>query len=300
MAKDYYAALGLDKSAAADQIKKAYRKQAMKYHPDKNPDDKEAEERFKEITEAYAVLSDPQKKQQYDQFGDAAFHQNFSQEDILRNADLNSIFREFDFGGRGGDDIFSQLFGGRGGRGGFHGHQRPRPQKGPDYLMRLTIPFRQAVLGGERRVDIERDGKPEQIQVRIPAGVESGQKLRVPGKGGASQSGGPAGDLLLEITVSADRRFRREERDLYTTVRIPFSGACLGTTVEIETLEEAKRIKLKAGTQSGSKVRLKGFGVPGRPGRNAGDLYAVIEVDVPKSVSAAQRELLDKLAGEGL
>ena len=300
MAKDYYSVLGLEKSAKADQIKKAYRKLALKYHPDKNPDDKAAEERFKEITEAYAVLSDPDKKKQYDQFGDAAFHQNFSQEDIFRNADLGSIFREFGFGGRGGDDIFSHIFGSAGAQG-FGGSQNfHRPVKGQDYLMRLTIPFRQAVLGGERRVDLERNGQVDQLQVRIPAGVESGQKLRIPGKGGTSPAGGPAGDLMLEITVTRDSRFQREGKDLFTTVKVPFTGACLGTSVEVETLEQAKRIKLKPGTRSGSKIRLKGFGVPGRPGKEAGDLYAVIEVDVPHHLSAEQKELLEKLQEQGL
>jgi curved DNA-binding protein len=300
MAKDYYAVLGVEKTAAADQIKKAYRKLALKYHPDKNPGDKQAEERFKEITEAYAVLSDPEKKQQYDQFGDTGFHQRFSQEDIFRNVDLGNIFREFGFGGRGGDDIFSQLFGGLGGHQGYSGHHRPRPVKGQDYLMRMTIPFRQAVLGGERRVDLDRDGQTEQLQVRIPAGVEPGQKLRISGKGGSSPAGGPAGDLLLEINVNSDPRFRREDRDLFTTVKVPFSGACLGTSISVETLEESKRIKIKPGTQSGSKIRLKGFGVPGRPGRHAGDLYAVVEIVVPDKLSDMQKKLLHQLQEEGL
>lgn len=297
MAKDYYAALGLEKAASADQIKKAYRKLAMKFHPDKNPDDKKAEERFKEITEAYAVLSDPEKKQQYDQFGDTAFHQRFSQEDIFRNADLGDIFREFGFGGGGGDDIFSQIFGGRAGQQAAGGHQRPRPRKGQDYLMRVTIPFRQAVLGGERRVDLDRGGQHEQLQVRIPAGVEPGQKLRITGKGGASPNGGPNGDLMLEISITRDPRFQREDKDLYTTVKIPFTGACLGTSVAVETLEDTKRLKVKPGTQNGSKIRLKGFGVPGRAGKEAGDLYAVIEVAVPVELSEEQKELLEKLKG---
>lgn len=300
MAKDYYAVLGLEKSASAEQIKKAYRKLALKYHPDKNPGDKQAEERFKEITEAYAVLSDPEKKQQYDQFGDTGFHQRFSQEDIFRNVDLGNIFREFGFSGRGGDDIFSQLFGGMGGHQGYSAHQRPRPMKGQDYLMRLTIPFRQAVLGGERRVELDRDGQTEQLQVRIPAGVESGQKLRISGRGGASPSGGPAGDLLLEINVTSDARFRREGSDLFTTVKVPFTGACLGSAVTVETLEEPKRIKVKPGTQSGSKIRLKGFGVPGRPGKHAGDLYAVVEIAVPEELSDQQKDLLQKLEESGL
>jgi curved DNA-binding protein len=292
MAKDYYAALGIEKTASEDQIKKAYRKLAMKYHPDKNPDDKKAEERFKEITEAYAVLSDSEKKQQYDQFGDAAFHQRFSQEDIFRNADLGDIFREFGFGGRGGNDIFGQIFGGHQGH---NGQQRPRPRKGRDYLMRLTIPFRQAVLGGERRVNVDRDGQKEQLEVRIPAGVESGQKLRISGKGGAGQAGGPTGDLMLEIIVTRHPHFSREGSDLYTTVKIPFTGACLGTSVDVKTLEETKRIKVKPGMQNGSKVRLKGFGVPGRSGEQDGNLYAVIEVEVPKDLSDEQKDLLEKL-----
>jgi curved DNA-binding protein len=299
MASDYYAVLGIEKNAGNDQIKKAYRKLALKYHPDKNPGDKKAEERFKEISEAYAVLSDPEKKQQYDQFGDAAFHQRFSQEDIFRNADFGDIFREFGFGG-GGDDIFSQIFGARGGHQGCGGHQRPRPRKGQDYMMRVTIPFRQAILGGERRVDLDRNGKNEQLQVRIPAGVEPGQKLRISGKGGASPNGGAAGDLMLEINITKDARFRREDKNLYTTVKIPFTGACLGTTVTVETLEEAKRIKVKPGTQNGSKIRLKGFGVPGRSGKPAGDLYAVIDVDVPEELSKGQKELMEKLREEGL
>lgn len=295
MAKDYYAAIGVEKTASADQIKKAYRKLAMEYHPDKNPGDKKAEERFKEITEAYAVLSDAEKKQQYDQFGDTAFHQRFSQEDIFRNADLGDIFREFGFGGHGGNDIFSQIFGAAGGHQGRSSQHRPRPMKGPDYLMRLTIPFRQAVLGGERRVDLDRDDQKEQLEVRIPAGIESGQKLRISGKGGAGRAGGPAGDLMLEINVTRHPHFHREDKDLYTTVKIPFTGACLGTSVDVKTLEETKRIKVKPGTQNGSKVRLKGFGVPGRSRQQAGNLYAVIEVEVPRDLSQEQKRLLEQL-----
>ena len=296
MAKDYYAVLGVDKTAGAEAIKKAYRKLAVKYHPDKNPGDKGAEERFKEITEAYAVLSDPDKRRQYDQFGEAGFHQRFSQEDIFRNVDLNDIFREFGFGG---DDLFSQLFGGRGGAfrsGSFQGG-RPRPVKGQDLLLRLTIPFRQAILGGERQIDLSRHGHGEPIKVRIPAGVESGQKLRVAGKGAPSMAGGPPGDLHLEIEVGSDPVFSRDGRDLFVTVTVPFSGACLGTSVEVPTLEGEKRVKVKAGTRSGSRIRLKGFGVPGHP---AGDLYAIVEVAVPDNLTAEQRKLLEKLRDSGL
>jgi curved DNA-binding protein len=295
MGRDYYAVLGVDKSATAEQIKKAYRKLAVKYHPDKNPGDKQAEERFKELSEAYAVLSDPEKKRQYDQFGQAGFHQRFSQEDIFRNADFGDIFREFGFGS--GEDLFSQLFGG-GRKSGFQ--SRPRPVKGQDYLLRITIPFRQAILGGERRIDLDRDGTTEHIQVRIPVGVEAGQKLRIAGKGGASPSGGPPGDLLLEIHVTPDPHFQRDGRNLLHTVKVPFTGACLGTSVEVPTLSESKRVKVKPGTQNGSKIRLRGFGVPGRAGHPAGDLFAVVEVIVPKHLTDEQQELLTQLAKTGI
>jgi curved DNA-binding protein len=300
MAQNYYAVLGVEKTASTEQIKKAYRKLAIKYHPDKNPGDKNAEERFKEITEAYAVLSDPEKRRQYDQFGEAGFHQRFSQEDIFRNVDLNDIFREFGFGG--GDDLFSQLFGGRGGAfrdGTFHGG-RVRPVKGQDLLLRLTIPFRQSILGGERQIDLTRHGHAEPIKVRIPPGVESGQKLRVAGKGAPSPAGGSPGDLLLEIEVLADPLFTREGHDLSVSVAVPFSGACLGTSVEVPTLEGIKRVKVKPASKSGSRIRLKGFGVAGHAGQPAGDLYAVIEVTVPEKLTAEQEKLLEALRSSGL
>ncbi|NJC88764.1 MAG: J domain-containing protein [Desulfuromonas sp.] len=296
MAKDYYAVLGIEKTATTDAIKKAYRKLAVKYHPDKNPGDKAAEERFKEITEAYTVLSDADKRRQYDQFGEAGFHQRFSQEDIFRNVDLNDIFREF---GIGGDDLFSQLFGGRGGgfRGGaFHGGRR-QPLRGQDLLLRLVIPFRQAILGGERQIDLTRHGHVEPIKVRIPPGVENGQKLRVAGKGAPSPANGPSGDLLLEIEVGTDPVFARDGQDLTVTVAVPFTGACLGTSIDVPTLEGEKRVKLKPGTRSGSRIRLKGFGVPGNPG---GDLYAIVEVAVPAELTTEQQKLLEKLRDTGM
>lgn len=299
MAKDYYGVLGVAKDASADEIKKAYRKLALKYHPDKNPGDKKAEEKFKEITEAYAVLSDAEKRKQYDQFGEAGFHQRYSQDDIFRNFDVGDIFREFGFGT---DDIFGHIFGGGGrgrGRTTFHGPGGGHAAlKGQDYVMRITVPFRQAVQGGERRVEYRREGKVEQLQVRIPPGVETGQKLRVGGKGGHSPGAGPAGDLFLEITVEADPLFTRDGSDLLVKVPVPFSGACLGTSVDVPTLEGTKRVKVPAGMQNGAKIRLKGYGVPARSAK--GDLYAVIEVAVPGGVTDRQRKLLEELREEGL
>jgi len=296
MTKDYYAVLGVKKDATADEIKKAYRKLALKYHPDKNPGDKKAEDKFKELTEAYAVLSDPEKKRQYDQFGEAGFHQRFSQEDIYRNFDVGDIFREF---GLGTDDIFSHLFGGGSRRSPFGGAPRSRVLKGQDFIMKLAIPFRQAMLGGERRIDFRREGQVEQLQVRIPAGVEAGQRLRVAGKGGSSPSGGPTGDLYLEIEVETDPVFSRDGDNLYVQLQIPFSGACLGTSVEVPTLDGNKRVKVPPGITAGGKIRLAGFGVPRRAG-DKGDLYATIEVAVPKKLTDRQKKLLEELEETGL
>lgn len=299
MAKDYYAVLGVAKDATSEVIKKAYRKLALKYHPDKNPGDKKAEDKFKEITEAYAVLSDPEKRRQYDQFGEAGFHQRFSQEDIYRNFDVGDIFREFGFGT---DDIFSHIFGGPGGRSraAFYSGGRPQSVKGQDYVMRLDIPFRQAVLGGERRVDLRLGGRVEHLQIRIPAGIENGQKLRVSGKGGESPAGGPPGDLFLEIAIEPDPLFSRQGDDLYVKVKVPFSGACLGTAIDVPTLEGSKRVKVPSGMPAGSKIRLKGFGIAVRGQQTKGDLYAVIDVAVPERLNARQKELLENLRDEGL
>lgn len=290
MAQDYYTTLGVDKNADAATIKKAYRKLAQKYHPDRNPDDKSAEEKFKQITEAYAVLSDTEKRRQYDQFGSSGFHQRYSQEDIFRNMDFGDIFGSF-----GGDDLFSQLFGGAG---------RPRNgrrmAKGQDFSMQINIPFQLAIKGGERRIDYRNNGRVEQIKVRIPPGIESGSKLRVAGKGGASQSGGPSGDLFLQIEVDADPLFTREGNDLLVRVEVPFSGICFGTSVEVPTLDSPKRVKVPAGLQPGQKIRLRGFGVAASGRKPAGDLYAVIQVAVPKTLTDEQKALIKKLQETGL
>ncbi len=296
MAKSYYDTLGVSKEASAEEIKKAYRKLALKYHPDKNPGDKKAEETFKEITEAYAVLSDAEKRKQYDQFGSTGFHQRYSQEDIYRNFDVGDIFREFGFGT---DDIFSHLFSG-GRRGPYTGTQRRQAVKGQDYVMHVNIPFRQAVLGGERRIDYKQGNQVEHLQVRIPPGVESGKKLRIANKGAPGPAGGPPGDLYLEIKVDPDAQLTREGQDLYARIQVPFSGACLGTSVDVPTLEGPKRIKVPAGTSAGKKIRLKGFGVPAVGKKEKGDLYAVIEVEVPQKLTDKQRKLLDDLKKNGL
>jgi curved DNA-binding protein len=293
--RDYYEVLGLKKGASAEEIKKVYRKLALKYHPDKNPGDKGAEDRFKEINEAYAVLSDPQKKAQYDQFGSNGFHQRFSQEDIFRGFDVGDMFKEF---GYGTDDIFSRMFGGGfQGRGGFGGG---RGRRGEDFTMELEVSFREAYSGGEKRVAFMRNGQREELTVKIPAGVESGARLRVQGKGGAGRGGGPAGDLYLLIKVADDPVFSREEDDIVVERQIRFTEAALGTSLDVPTLEGTKRIKVPAGIQPGTKIRLKGFGFPhlGRAGK--GDLFVRIGVRVPEGITAEQRALLEELERKGL
>jgi curved DNA-binding protein len=300
--QDYYETLGLKKGATPEEIKKAYRKLAIKYHPDKNPGDKKAEDRFKEINEAYAVLSDPQKKAQYDQFGSADFHQRFSQEDIFRGFNANDIFREF---GLGSDDVFSRIFG-MGGGGGFRqggfggGYGGGMSRKGSDFEMELAISFQEAFSGGDKRVSFSREGRSEEISVKIPAGVDSGARLRLAGKGGSGIGGGPAGDLFLDIVVRPDGHFTREGDDIISPQQIPFSLACLGGSLDVQTLDGTKRIKVPAGIGTGTKIRLKGLGFP-RMGKNGrGDLYVLIGVSVPQHLTPRQRELVEELAREGL
>lgn len=165
--------------------------------------------------------------------------------------------------------------------------------------MQVSIPFRTAAQGGERRVDYRGEQGVEQIQVKIPAGIEDGQRLRVNGKGGASPSGGPRGDLFLEIHIDPDPLFSREDDDLFVEVPVSITGACLGGSIDIPTLNGSKRVKIRPGTQGGSKIRLKGFGIPRSSGRT-GDLYAVVSITVPKELDDHQRQLLEQLQDTGL
>lgn len=294
--RDYYEILGLKKGASPEEIKKAFRKLAVKYHPDKNAGDKKAEERFKEINEAYAVLSDPEKKAQYDQFGSAGFHQRYSQEDIFRNFNANDIFREFNLGGS--DDIFARIFGMGGGF--RQGGGRSMSRKGQDFEMELSIGFFEAFSGGEKRVAFSREGRNEELSVKIPAGIASGARLRLTGKGGAGIGGGPNGDLYLNIVVRDDQRYSREGADILFPKQISFSHACLGGSLDVETLEGVKRIKVPAGIQSGTKIRLKGLGFPQAGKGVRGDFYVVVQIKVPQNLTAKQKELVEKLRGEGL
>jgi curved DNA-binding protein len=295
--KDYYQALGVEKGASSDEIKRAFRKLAVKYHPDKNPGDKEAEEKFKEINEAYAVLSDPEKKAQYDRFGSSGFHQRYSQEDIFRGFDVGDMFRDMGFGT---EDIFSRIFG-HGGPGHRHGfHYNVGRQPGENFTMEIKIGFREAFTGGEKQVAFKRNGKREDIKVKIPAGIDSGAKLRIAGKGGEGQRGGPPGDLILIVQVAGDPHFSREGNDITVERQIRFTEAALGSSLDVETLDGTKRIKVPAGIQPGTRIRLKGLGFPRMGESTRGDLYVRIGVSVPEQLTTTQRELLEQLADKGM
>ena len=348
---DYYETLGVSKTATAEEIKKAYRKLAIKYHPDKNPGDKEAEEKFKEVSAAYETLSNPEKRSQYDQFGHDAYTRGG--------------------GGAGGagfnaQDIFSQFFGGGGGFGGFEDlfgggrrHDPNAPQQGEDLRYSLEIDFEDAMYGVDKKINVTRQdscsachgsgcaagtGKttcqrcggrgtlnisqgffsvrqpcpncsgtgqiiekpcPEchgqgrirssaPLQIHVPAGVDNGSQLRVPGKGCAGLRGGRYGDLYVVLRVRESNVFQRDETDLLCEVPISYATAAVGGEVDVPTIAGKTRIRVPAGTQSGAVMRLRGKGAPSLRGGARGDLHVRFLVETPAGLSREQEELLKK------
>ncbi|MBP1731636.1 MAG: integrase [Deltaproteobacteria bacterium] len=321
--KDYYEILGVQKSSSEDDIKKAYRKLALKYHPDRNPGNKQAEEHFKEINEAYAVLSDKEKRQQYDQFGMSGFQQRYSQEDIYRGFNIGDLFKDLGFGT---GDIFSIIFGGPGGQGGQAGARggrhagreagRPggrrgfdfgdfaaREQKTPgelDLHYELEIPFMDAIRGTEKKLSFRTAHGAEEIKVKIPKGVSTGQRLRLQGKGSKDPYSGRTGDLYVTVKVGEHPVFRREGNDLYVTTEIKITDACLGGTVEVPTIDGPKQVKIPPGVKAPTRIRMKGLGVPETGKAGPGDQYLEVTVDVPKRLTDRQKHLLEELQKEGL
>ncbi len=293
--EDYYQSLGVSKTATADEIKRAYRKLALEYHPDRNKT-KEGEMKFKEVTKAYEVLSDPQKRQTYDQFGAAAFEQGAGGPGgpfggaggpfgggqqggrygpfTYTYSGGNGNQGDFDFGGFSDPfEIFEQFFGGGGSP--FGSRQRRS-------VYSISISFNDAVKGAEKQVSI--DGKQQKI--KIPAGVDSGSRIRF-------------GDYDVVIDVMPDSRFQREGADVVTEENISFTQAALGDELTIETVQGPVKLKVPGGTQPGTVFRLRGHGIPHLRGSGKGDHYARIKVAVPKSLTKRQKELLIEFDGEG-
>jgi curved DNA-binding protein len=322
--KDYYHILGVAKDASPDVIKKQYRKLAMQYHPDQNKDDKQAEEKFKRINEAYAVLSDPKKRKQYDTFGSTKFHQRFSQEDIFQGFDIGDILKDFGFTT---DDVFGSMFG-RGRRGGGRTGRRQRspfgagqgfdfqdifnqtgrqgfgaqqPAKGRDRTTDLKVTLEEAGRGTKKSVTLSTGGKSQALTVTIPAGIRDGNKLRLTGKGDPGPPGTPSGDLYLVVRLQPHPVFRREDNHLHLDSEIKLSEALLGTTIEVPTLlGKPRKVKVPPGTQPGARIRLPGMGMPGRGNSKSGDAYVSLRIALPKKLNKRQKKLAEELAEVGL
>lgn len=355
--RDYYEVLGVDKSASEDEIKRAYKKMARKYHPDLNPDNKEAEEKFKEVNEAYEVLSDSDKKARYDQFGFAGVDSNYG-----AGAGGGAYGAGgFDFGDLG--DIFGSFFGG-----GFGSAQRRNPnapQRGESIRLSVTISFEEAAFGCEKEVSIDRieqcpdcrgsgcakgttaevcpdcrgSGVIQQrrqtplgymstsapcqrcggkgkiihqpcpkcggkgmirhrktIKVSIPAGIDNGQTISLRAQGNAGKNGGPAGDLLIVVSVRPHEIFRREGTSVLCEAPITFTQAVLGAELEIPTIDGKVKYTIPEGTQSGTTFRLKGKGIPGLNGRGRGDQYVTVYIETPRNLNREQKEALKKFS----
>ena len=303
---DYYKVLGVQKNASSADIKKAYRKLAMKYHPDHAKGDGASEEKFKKISEAYAVLSDPEKRKQYDTFGSAGFQQRFSQEDIFRNFDFSDIFKEFGFSGGGsptGGGGFRFSFGGGSPFGSGSGGRRQQRQsvKGSDLVYELPLTLYEVANGTTKTVAFQHQGQSENLTVKIPKGMINGKKLRLAGKGQPSPYGGPAGDLYIKAQIVKDPVFEADSYDLYVQKEIKLSQALLGTQISVPTLEGKElSLKIPPGTRPKTKMRLSGHGLPHMKGSARGDLYVVLAIDIPKQLTAEQKKLIAKLADTGL
>jgi curved DNA-binding protein len=302
--KDYYKILGVSKSASPEEIKKAYRKLALKHHPDRNKGNTSAEAAFKDLNEAYAVLRDPEKRKQYDMFGAEGFHNRFTQEDIFKGFDLGSIFREFGFGGGAkGQNPFSQMYGGMGGfghgSGGFQGHGQGG--KGQDLVYELPMTLEELCNVTNKTIAYQLDGRQERVSVKVPPGMKGGHKLRLHGKGQPGLYGGPPGDLYIQIKELDHPIFRREDADLYVKQKISFSEAALGTEIEVPTIEQkVLKLKIPPGTQDNAKLRLKGYGVPHHKGTGKGNAYVEINIAVPKKLTKEQQSLVESLKEAGL
>lgn len=288
--RDYYEILGLKKSASADEIKKAYRKLAVKYHPDKNPGDKSAEDKFKEATEAYEILSDAQKRSRYDQFGHAGVG-NDSGNPFARSGTSGNPFGnfngqefQFNFGGAGGfEDILSSIFG-------FNASRTPR---GSDFRTSVSITFEESIFGTEKSLKLQ----DKTFKVKIPAGIEDGMSIRLSGKGGPAPTGGEPGDLYVQIRVKPHKTLTREGIIILSQQKISMVDAALGTEISVDTVDGPIIMKIPSGTQSGTPFKLSGHGAPLMHSDDArGPHIVTIIVETPKNLSKKQKDLLKQFA----
>lgn len=306
MSQDYYQTLGLSKSASQDEIQKAYRKLARKYHPDLNPDDKVAHQKFKDIQLAYDTLNEPEKRRLYDQYGPEYERAGASP---FRGGTGGGAGFEDIFGGHGGPgggfqfegdlgDLFRQFTGG----GGASGGRSRAPAKGRDVTTEHTIPFNTAILGGEASIPVRREGKSESLQVKIPPGVETGKKIRLRGQGEGS-AGGPQGDLIVTLNVASHPFFKRMGNNLELRLPITLGEAALGATRDVPTPGGTVSLKIPPGSSSGRRLRIKGQGVRSTTGE-PGDLFVELQIKLPELFSAPDSisdetrraiELLDSL-----
>src|SRR6266446_415223 len=310
--RDYYETLGVPKTATEDEIRTAFRKLARKYHPDVAKDKKAAEEKFKQINEAYEVLSDPEKRKKYDQLG-AGWNQpgGFQPPPGWGAQQPGGGFQqwqwgggenggvEFEFGGTGFSDFFEAFFGGGRGRsafGGFGGRQATA-ERGADVEADIMVTLEEALHGSTRTVSLRRAGsnKVESYQVKIPRGVHEGQRIRLAGQGEAGVRGGKSGDLFLRVRLAKHPDFSVEGSDLIYEVKIELWQAVLGDELQVSTLEGSARLKLPAGTQAGQRFRLRGHGLPTAAGTR-GDLFVVPQIQIPKKLTEREREIWSELA----
>ena len=299
--RDYYEVLGVDKNADDAAIKKAYRVLAKKYHPDMNPGDKEAEKKFKEASEAYAVLSDPEKRKQYDQFGHAAFDGGAGGAGgfDFSGMDMGDIFGSF-------GDIFGDFFGG-----GRRSSSSNGPMKGANVRASVRITFEEAAFGCEKEIDLVLKDEcktcrgtgyiasKKKIKVSIPDGIDNGQSVRIREKGEPGVNGGPRGDLLVEVVVSRHPILQRQGMDVYSTAPISFAQAALGGEVRITTIDGDVVYEVKPGTQTDTRIRLKGKGIPSLRNKAVrGDQYVTLVVQVPTGLNEAAKEALRQFDAE--
>jgi curved DNA-binding protein len=306
---DYYKILGVDRKSSETEIKKAYRKLAMKYHPDRTKGDKSAEEMFKKISEAYAVLSDKDKRKQYDTFGASGFRQRYTQEDIFSGFNFGDVFREFGFD----DSNFANVFMGRAGQGrrtsfrfggdpfGAYASSQRSPARGSDLVYELPLTLQEVMNGTTKTVAHGQGAEQKRISVKIPKGMVTGKKLRLAGNGQPGAFGGPAGDLYIQTKVLDDPVFSRVDYDLYIDREVKLTEALLGTKIQIPTLGgKDLNLKIPPRTRHNTKMRLEGFGLPRMKGGKRGDLFARIVVKIPERFSKSQKALIQELSETGM